>query len=196
MHTVPNFRYPGKVNLNTIYRPEVWDALVRGFGELDFEKFRKDREQAKGATDFGRVYTTAQAAEFTEDEDLLRKGADAGLFRSDPDDEERKLTDSVDSDQYANGTDVEATAAFRNEMRTRLGIAATTRSNVFAIWITMGYFEVDDFGRLGAELGSTEDGKVQRNRAFYIVDRSIPVASEPGHDHNVDQAVIARTIIE
>ena len=84
---------------------------------------------------------------------------------------------------------------FKNELRTRLGIAATTRSNVFAIWITIGYFEVDDFGRVGPEIGSDE-GNVRRNRAFYMFDRSIPVASEPGENDNVDNAVLTRTIIE
>ena len=195
-HSIPNFRYPGKINLNTIYRQEIWDALVRGYGELDFETFRDDRESAKGATDFGGYYTTAHGAEFTDDAQVLRKGADAGLFRSDGNDQDKKLTDSVNSELYGAGTDVEASAAFRNELRTRLGIAATTRSNVFAVWITIGYFKVDDFGRLGAEVGSEEEGKVQRNRAFYIVDRSIPVGCEPGRNHNVDQAVLVRTIIE
>ena len=85
--------------------------------------------------------------------------------------------------------------AFRNEIRTRLGGLTTTRSSVYAMWITVGYFEVDRFGRVGAEIGS-DTGEIRRNRAFYMVDRSIPVASEPGKNHNVDQAVLVRTIIE
>jgi hypothetical protein len=196
MHTIPNFRYPGKVNLNTINSELVWNALQRGFGTVDFETFVENRDEAKAGSDCGNYYTTAQGAEFTSESRLLRKGAEAGLFRADPADDDRMFTDSTSTKEHAGGTDVEASAAFRNELRTRLGIAATTRSNVFAMWITIGYFEVDDFGRLGGEVGSLDGRSVERNRAFYVVDRSIPVASEPGKNHNVDQAVLVRTIIE
>ena len=193
MHSIPNFRYPGKINLNTIYVPAVWDGLVRGFSDLQFEDFRADRDTVIGASDVGRHYATAEAAEFTDDPNALRKGADANLFRTT--EGGGKLTDGVNNDEHGAGTDVKASAPFRNEFRTRLGIAATTRSNVYAIWITIGYFEVDDLGRVGPEIGS-EDGTVSRNRAFYMLDRSIPVASEPGENHNVDNAVLTRTIIE
>ena len=192
-HTIPNFRYPGKVNLNTVADESVWEGLVRGFGCLSYEQFNENRNSKTGPTDFGGLYTTAYGAEFVAEESTLRKGAQAGLFRSDGDG--KILTDSVDSDLYGAGTDVDATPAFRNELRTRLGVAATTRSNVYAIWITIGYFEVDAYGRFGAEIGELE-GEIQRHRAFYIVDRSIPVALEPGKNHNVDDAVLARTIIQ
>ena len=71
----------------------------------------------------------------------------------------------------------------------------TTRSSVFAVWITIGYFEIDQFGRVGREVGS-ELNEIKRDRAFYMYDRSIPVASEPGKDHNVDRGVLVRTIIK
>jgi hypothetical protein len=86
-------------------------------------------------------------------------------------------------------------------MRQRLGNLVTTRSSVFAIWITVGYFEMDADGSLkkadqkGCEVGS-ETGQIQRHRGFFIVDRSIPVAFEPGKNHNVDRAVLVRSIIE
>ncbi len=193
-HSIPNFRYPGMVNLNTIYQESVWQGLTRGFGDLEFAEFRNNREAVIGPTDFGRHYTTAEAAEFTDNRETLRKGADANLFRPN-ENGDGQLTDGVSDSTHGIGTDVEASAPFKNELRTRLGIAATTRSNVFAIWITIGYFEVDDFGRVGPEIGSDE-GNVRRNRAFYMFDRSIPVASEPGENHNVDNAVLTRTIIE
>ena len=84
---------------------------------------------------------------------------------------------------------------FRNEFRQRLGSMVTTRSSVFSIWITVGYFELDEAGRIGGELGSLE-GQVTRNRAFYMFDRSIPMAFEPGKDHNVDNGILVRTIIQ
>ena len=75
-----------------------------------------------------------------------------------------------------------------------LGNLVTTRSSVFAIWITIGYFEVDETGGIwktgpwweGMEIGA-ETGEVKRNRGFYIYDRSIPVAFEPGQNHNVER---------
>ena len=103
--------------------------------------------------------------------------------------------------------DPDRSAIFRYDMRQRLGNLVTTRSSVFAIWITVGFFEVDlenspDIASplpgdivFGEEIGS-DSGEVQRYRGFYLVDRSIPVGFEPGEDHNVDQAILASSIIQ
>ena len=67
---------------------------------------------------------------------------------------------------------------------TRLANSATIRSNVFAVWITL------------RESIQNDPDSVKYHRAFYIVDRSIPVAHEAGKDHNVWDSVILRRIIE
>lgn len=98
----------------------------------------------------------------------------------------------------------------------------TTRSNVYAVWITVGYFEVTpwygwdpsktppaanptgqqtydaahpDGYQLGQEMGS-DTGDLKRHRGFYIIDRSIPVGFQRGADLNSDKAVVLKRFIE
>ena len=79
-------------------------------------------------------------------------------------------------------------AFFRYQMMNRLNNSVTTRSNVFAVWVTIGYFD--------ANATTVEVEPVKRHRAFYIFDRSIPVGYEPGKNHNVLDAVLLRRIIQ
>ena len=112
--------------------------------------------------------------------------------------------------------DADRNAYFRYQGLTRLSNLVTTRSNVYAVWITVGYFEVrqryqgdtpqpnspafderaypDGYELLG-EAGS-ETGEVERHRAFYIIDRSIPVGFQRGIRHNAMDAVRLQRIIE
>jgi hypothetical protein len=91
---------------------------------------------------------------------------------------------------------------FRYDAIQRLGNLLTNRSNVFAVWITVGYFEVDpstgemlDPNPAICELGS-DTGDIRRHRGFFIIDRSIPVAYEQGIDHNVEQTIMVQSYIE
>ena len=81
---------------------------------------------------------------------------------------------------------------FRYQALQRLGNLTTTRSNVYAVWITVGNFEVHrrellpqeiaagitsvdrnvylEGYTLGRELGG-DTGEVKRHRAFYVIDR-------------------------
>ena len=103
---------------------------------------------------------------------------------------------------------------FRYQGLQKVGNLFSTNSNVFAVWVTTGYFEVEgndadnnlatpaaidaahpDGLRLAQEVG-VDTGEVKRHRAFYIIDRSIPVGYEPGHRHNTDKAVLLKRFIE
>jgi len=101
---------------------------------------------------------------------------------------------------------------FHYEELQRLGNLITTRSNVYAVWITVGYFQVTpnnvngvapgtidaghpDGYQLGPELGS-DTGEVERHRAFYIYDRTIPVGFQRGLDLNVEKGLLLRRYIE
>src|SRR5262249_18721472 len=57
------------------------------------------------------------------------------------------------------------------EILTKIAQNVTVRSNVFAVWCTVGFFEVDGDGRLGREIGR-EVGRHKRHRFFAIIDRS------------------------
>jgi hypothetical protein len=121
--------------------------------------------------------------------------------------------------------DAERNPNFFFQPLTRLGNLTTTRSGVFAVWITVAYFEVepapswDDpntgpaiqakFGsdrtlydqvypegyQLGQEVG-IETGDTRRHRGFYIVDRTLPVGFKPGEDLNVQNMIRLRRRIE
>ena len=47
-----------------------------------------------------------------------------------------------------------------------------------------------------AAVRAADPDAIRYHRAFYIIDRSIPVAHEPGRDHNVWDAVLLRRIVE
>jgi hypothetical protein len=110
---------------------------------------------------------------------------------------------------------------FRYQPISRLSSMTTTRSNVYAVWVTIGFFEVEeapdwsdptvqtrfnnsrplydrvypDGFQFGQEAGS-DTGDIRRVREFALVDRTVPVAFEPGENHNVDKAVRLRRRIE
>ena len=108
---------------------------------------------------------------------------------------------------------------FRLQKRQRMANLTTERSSVFAIWVTVGYFELEEVAiavpddptanlaslsfsagnveirtAIGEEYG-VERGTVRRDRAFYVVDRSIPVGFIPGQNLNVDKAVLTKRYI-
>ena len=133
---------------------------------------------------------------------------EATLLRSDPDSPAKPLF-QYNSAAAAGGAvpdDTDRNPFFRYQGLQRLGNLVTTRSNVYAIWITVGYFEVKppdnpdplaypDGYELTTELG-TDTGEIRRHRAFYMFDRSIPVGYIRGQDLNVEKAILVKRFIE
>jgi hypothetical protein len=75
---------------------------------------------------------------------------------------------------------------------TRLKNLTTERSNVFAVYMTMAFFEYDpSTNSLGAEYGA-DRGEAERYKAFYIIDRSRPVGYQTGRDNNVEETILLR----
>ncbi|MEM7475445.1 MAG: hypothetical protein AAF483_10675 [Planctomycetota bacterium] len=81
------------------------------------------------------------------------------------------------------------------EPMVRLKNLTSGTSNVFAVYMTVGFFEVDAAGNIGAEYGSSE-GKEERYRGFFVVDRSIPVGYQIGQNHNTAKAIIMRRYLK
>ena len=78
----------------------------------------------------------------------------------------------------------------------RLKKLTTERSNVFAVYMTVGLFEYDAAtGNIGIEYGA-DRGEAQRYRAFFVVDRSKPVGYQVGVDHNVENTILVRRYLK
>ena len=203
---ISHYRNPGKININTVTDQRVWNALmgsVYGGGALgSFANWqetmrRGDVNVDNQAESYGNPYRASYAANLVPVQTLIPDGAaDTGLFRrkagagqigNRPPLFEMSAADGIDS--------AKRSAYIRNDMRQRMGNLVTMRSSVFSIWITVGFFEVNSDGTFGAEMG-LEEGQTRRHRGFFIFDRSIPVAFEPGKNHNVEKAIRVSSFIE
>lgn len=93
--------------------------------------------------------------------------------------------------------DPERNPFFRYREMMRLSNLTTSRSNVFAVWTTVGLFAIEPHPApsrpgqlaLGAEYG-LEEGKNVRFKSFMIIDRSIPVGYRPGVPLNSNEAIL------
>ncbi len=228
------FREPGKINLNTIPSEEVYNSIFDPAfwqnPDLNFatwNQFKESRRGYVGATDpaypsdFSNPFRPAASAELMpvlhgNDKRLLTSPEEAGLLRSidrnvgTPSAREPLFDLRLASGTAGLGNDkmrhyrADDNPMLRYQAIQRLGNIAGTQSNVFAVWITIGYFEVEpvavtsvhpDGWRLAEELGN-DTGEVNRHRAFYIIDRSVPVGYLPGEDLNAEDTIMLKRFIE
>lgn len=212
-------REPGRVNLNTVVADEVAGGVKTGLTEANLTVSRWS-DSTKTIADFDNDYPTRFPNPF-------RSSGGLGLVPT------QELMDAVDREVNAtllreNGgnplfagtstTDYDNTDRnpyFRYNPLAKLGNIAGTRSNVYAVWVTIGYFEAEpavqipglvtsaaelariypDGVRIGQEVGA-DSGEVQRSRAFFMIDRSIPVGFKRGENLNVKDAVLIQRAIE
>ncbi len=80
----------------------------------------------------------------------------------------------------------------------RLQKLTTDKSNVFAVYITIGLFDVENDNQgnmhIAGEYG-VNNGQVRRFKMFSIIDRSIPVGYRVGEDHNTENTILLRRIL-
>jgi hypothetical protein len=204
---ISRFRDPGRININTITNSEVWDSIRRSYPDIPDWTTVSTSRSGTNTTVAGitQQFRTSASADLAPVGTGLRNTAvQKGLLRGSADPPVTPLFN------FTHGTrtylDSTKTPYFKYQELQHLGNLLTNHSNVFGVWITVGYFEVEpnpggiDLGhpdgyRLGKELGS-ESGGISRHRAFYIIDRSVPVGFVPGENINSDRAVLLRRYIE
>jgi hypothetical protein len=220
---IPTYREPGRINLNTILCPEVFAGLMNFYPgwETAWQQFVKSRAgdnrdpttmfaiNAAMPSRFGKPFRTFAGAElFPPGVGMFDHEVDATILRHTPDNPQMPLFGNVPDDprNISPYNNIYRNPYFAYQGISRLGNLVTTHSNVFAVWITVGYFEVrpwqqgPDLGHpdgyeLLQELGS-DTGNIERHRAFYIIDRTIPVGFSRGKDLNAENAIILKRIIE
>ncbi len=229
-NSVSNYRDPGLVNPNTITSPDVWNAVMNNAGIQNFgPAYQQWVDSRRGDGAAGSSLITSNPALPTSFAGALRSAASADLVPL-PSMMQPAVTATMLRPNRQGKAPLFSTASvmdYNNSSRNpyfayqpleRVSNLMTPRSNVFAVWLTIGYFEVlpwpqaginppvnqlgpADFAahadgyQLGAELGS-DTGEIIRHRAFYIIDRSIPVGYERGQNHNTNRAILLRRFIE
>ena len=233
------FRDPGVINFNTIFDDRIWDAAIaqfpgltdadgkwgqvalsrQGFGTrmLGLTDGPDDTSGTAYPTRFANPLRSANASDMVPafpasmqkdrpvDATLLRPepaSGDAATFGDQP---------LFALDSAAGHINTDRNPYFRHEGFQKIGSVLSAHSNVFAVWMTVGYFEVeenkDSAGNLvidaahpegyslGQEIGA-DSGEVVRHRSFYIIDRSVPVGFLPGQKLNTDDCILLRRFIE
>ena len=236
---ISTYREPGRINLNTIYSADVFNGLMNGNGSPTWDTFKQNRRgystttnnvldidpKNQFPTEFGSPFRTCGGGSLVPElDDKTGSGGTAGPLGSDY----LKPKYEIDASymrqdptlpanplfQFASASPVNNTDRnpfFHYQGLERLGNLVTTRSNVYSVWITVGYFEVKpnrvttppglpdaahpDGYELGQEMGS-DTGEIVRHRAFYMIDRTIPVGFQRGQDMNVEKAIILKRFIE
>ncbi|MFO0902662.1 MAG: hypothetical protein U0939_06660 [Pirellulales bacterium] len=216
------FREPGRMNINTMFDLREWQAIAQGYHHYSTSNFfntlvdsRRGYAAAPGTygdwpTIFANPFRSAVSSDIAVNfgaVDMRKTGVEAGLLRPVPTSTVVNATQPlfhIPSGLRFEQTNRNPYFAYRG--LNRLSNLVSYHSNVYAVWMTVGYFYVEpnptgidsghpDGWRLGQEVGA-DLGTVERHRGFYLIDRSIPVGFEPGQNHNVDRCVLIRRFIE
>jgi hypothetical protein len=185
-------RIPGKININTVWDLETLMALcdphtppANNFTAADVQAIFNDMTSS-------RTVNVVQGNPMPGAGDTPFKGLGIGNWKQAggiyP--EGNGLADTIFRQSKNRGTArmFEITGNNfqpfqRYELYNKTFNTMTTRSNVFAVWVTVGFFEVlpnstSQPPKLGAELGLAE-GRNVRHRMFAIIDRSV-MTNNPG----------------
>ncbi len=228
---IARYREPGKININTIFSDTVFEALMndsppgmtapqkaafwqafvwsrRGYPSAFNQIYEID---ANYPTEFVKPFRSQGGRNLiplAAMQTAIGDPVESTLLRSDPVNPGRPLfqfDDTIAPGGVAAYNNPDRNPTFRYQSLDRLGNLVTTRSNVYACWVTVGFFEVQqgpqtlvshpDGMYLGPELGF-DTGEITRHRAFYVIDRSIPVGFVRGQALNAGNTILVKRIIE
>ncbi len=171
------FREPGKININSVTNPTVWMALLGVKSETELNSIAGLSSNSMYDDYWGKIFTESHGTRprtfGASDANYI--AANYPIFKM------NYITKDCQSAAY--------NVYFQTQLMQRLSNLTTTRSNVFAVWITVGFFEYN--GSIGKEFG-LDTGSRQRYRAFYLIDRTRPVGYSPGKRMNADKTIILR----
>jgi len=184
----------GKVNINGVWDKETFRALadassnINGFTEPEvdavFQQILDSRSPTKDTTATPNNMPGANDKPFwgfgvggTTGADDLSSGArglDNSFLRPVAPNAATGVFDLPINDTTM-PTPIKRTSLQQKELLSKISNSVTTRSNVFAVWLTTGFFEITDDTtqppKLGAEIGIA-DGTNIRHRMFAILDRT------------------------
>jgi len=211
-----SYREPGKINLNTVTE-SAWKGLKGN--RIRFPDYSTEWLPIRG-TNFEFPFRSSASALLVPDISSL--GGGGSLAPNTPIETTLLRNDQAGTAKFFKTEDSSSPSAnMYNEYENaaRLSSMTTNRSNVFAVWLTVGYFEVEhssygdgkhpshitsqamfdavypDGYLLGKEKG-IDDGTVKRHRAFYLIDRTIPVGFRRGETLNSKDVIIYSRVLE
>lgn len=248
-NSISEFREPGRINLNTIAGEEVWAGLFHGNPSPTpsglthpgptWDSFEASRRGINGKSMlefdsttpsfFNNPFRSPDAGDLVPVQEMVRAGVDCGLLRSvnptaaTPGNEPLFAAKTVGGGNEFRDSD--RNPYFQFQPMIRLDNLVTNRSNVYAVWVTIGFFEVEDApeyndfrtrngnlpddamaqalyrrvypeGYAFAREDGVDVGNVRRLRGFYMIDRTKMAGFEPGADHNVEEVIRLRRRIE
>jgi hypothetical protein len=188
-------RIPGKININTIWDPETLMALCDPQPSNAFT-------EAQIAHIFKRLLRQRSKQGWPRKDDRPFRSVATGLYPARG--EIQFPGSSIDNTalQQKRAGDPSRERLFQTpvspahpylqyQLLNKIFNNLTVRSNVFAVWVTVGFFEVTDAStrpvKLGAEMGRGENRQI-RHRLFAIVDRSL-LQYNPGPQPQFDARV-------
>lgn len=247
LNTMSTHPVPGGA---TPRQSDVWRGIFHGATDsgasdvhfkrpiLDFTQSRRGDAgtspfalNAANPTFFGNPFRSADAGELVPIQSLVRGPIQTGLLRTEKPDEQAPVANSKPlfvNDNIGTGNqyrDSDRNAYFRYSPIARTANLTTTRSNVYAVWVTIGFFEVEDVpdwntatpaqlnkanfnndqalynrvypdGYTFTREDGVDVGNTRRLRGFYMIDRTKMAGFEPGADHNVENVIRLRRRIE